>query len=395
MGRRFRVWTFAVLGLSAACSSGGGGAKPASKSQAPGGSQAGAPASMASAAGHAGSATAGARDAASRGPGTTSDAAQKPLDSAPDLDSGIDDDASHRVHAPVPVPPPMPSGCVSDVSPGRHSLDCDGISHDLSVPEACLGTQCGLILDVHGGTMSGKMEDNNTNMAALGKLHGYVVVQPNAANGLFDASTDDDKVLAFAKTVIAVFHLDEKRVHMTGFSQGGYMTWRFICHHTDFLASAAPAAAAGAANISLETDCSLTGAEVPSREIDILYMHGTKDALVDFQNGLDKRAALIAAFGLDAGTSVAGDATYRRTRYQNAKHTIFEFIDHDYISNSSFPADPPLGIAIQGHCYPGSQDLTPTEPNQLMAFGCQPPTSFTWGEEVMAFFLAHESLNKR
>lgn len=389
MGRGLRIWTLAALGLSAACS--GAGNKPVSKLQSPGTSQAGASASMGGAAGHAGRAMTGAGDAAVHGSGAVSDAAQTPSSNpTKDLDSGSDDDAGSRTRVSVPVPPPMASGCVTDVSPGRHSLDCDGISHDLSVPPDCLSTQCGLILDVHGGTMNGKMEDNNTNMAALGQQHGYVVVQPNAANGLFDASTDDDKVLAFAKTVISVFHLDDKRVHMTGFSQGGYMTWRFICHHTDFLASAAPAAAAGAANISLETDCSLTGTDVPSRELDILYMHGTKDALVDFQNGLDKRAAVIAAFGLDSGKSVAGDATFRRTRYTNTKGTIFEFIDHDYVSDSSFPADPPLGIAIQGHCYPGSKDLMPTEPNQLMAFGCQPPTSFTWGEEVMAFFLSHE-----
>jgi hypothetical protein len=103
-----------------------------------------------------------------------------------------------------------------------------------------------------------------------------------------------------------------------------------------------------------------------------------------------KRDAVIAAFALGPGQPVGGDSTYRHTRYTNDKGTIFEFIDHDYVSKSSFPADPPLGIAIQGHCYPGSKDLTPTEPGQLMAFGCEPPTSFTWGETVLAFFMAHE-----
>jgi polyhydroxybutyrate depolymerase len=103
--------------------------------------------------------------------------------------------------------------------------------------------------------------------------------------------------------LIASFHLDERRVHMTGFSQGGYMTWRFICQHADLLASAAPAATGGMANISLEVDCAFTGSDKPTRALDILYMHGTADA--------------------------------------------------------------------------------------LMAFGCEPPNGFTWGETVIEFFMAH------
>jgi alpha/beta superfamily hydrolase len=301
------------------------------------------------------------------------------------VDGGASDDAD----APGAVPPPVPSGCISDVSAGSRQVTCDDLVYDLSVPEGCLSVQCGLILDVHGGTMNAKMEDNNTKLAQLGREHGYLVVQPNANNGLFDATTDDAKVFAFAQSAIAVFHLDPKRVHMTGFSQGGYMTWRFICQHTEFLASAAPAAAAGMANISDETDCSFTGTDRPSSELDVLYMHGTQDALVDFQNALVKRDAVTAAFELGAGEMVAGDSTFRRTRYSNARGTIFEFIDHDYVSNSSFPADPPLGIAIEGHCYPGSSDQMPTEPGQLMAFGCVPPNSFNWGESVLAFFMAH------
>ncbi|GIS33212.1 MAG: hypothetical protein Ct9H90mP4_11260 [Gammaproteobacteria bacterium] len=34
----------------------------------------------------------------------------------------------------------------------------------------------------------------------------------------------------------------EERIHITGFSQGGYMSWRFICKYSDVLASAGPLA---------------------------------------------------------------------------------------------------------------------------------------------------------
>lgn len=48
------------------------------------------------------------------------------------------------------------------------------------------------------------------------------------------------------------------------------------------------------------------------------------------------------------------------------------------------------GVAIKGHALPGSPDHAVTLPNQLMSFGCDPLNSFTWGEEVLKFFMAYE-----
>lgn len=36
------------------------------------------------------------------------------------------------------------------------------------------------------------------------------------------------------------WQIDPMRIHMTGFSQGGALSWRFICDHADVLASVAP-----------------------------------------------------------------------------------------------------------------------------------------------------------
>jgi dienelactone hydrolase len=300
------------------------------------------------------------------------------------LDAGRD-----AMRAVVPVPPPQAQGCISDVTPGERTISCNGLDFILGVPESCITEQCGLIIDVHGGTMSAAMENKNTNMRALGRDHGYVVIQPNANIGLFDAMSDDPVVYAFANTVADVFHLDRKRIHMMGFSQGGYMTWRFICAHTDWLASAAPAAAAGAANISDEIGCTFTGSDVPkSGELDVMYMHGHKDALVDFANAEVLRDAVIAVYEAKDHEVIASDATFTRTRYTNARGIRFEFIEHDYVSDSEVGV-PPIGVAIQGHCYPGSPDHEITEDGQLMAFGCVEPNSFTWGEEAVKFFEAH------
>ena len=283
-----------------------------------------------------------------------------------------------------PIPKPTPVGCVTAVTAGAHHFTCDGLEYDVSVPDACVTNSCGLIIDVHGGTMSGPMEDKNTNLAALGRRHGYIVITPTAFANLWNYAVDDPKVLSFLQATRDAFHVNPKRIHMTGMSQGGYMSWRFLCKHTDLFGSVAPAAAAGAAAISVEVGCTFTGQDVPNAEIDILYMHGIEDALVNFQNAITLRDAMIAHYRMSSGQVVASDSTHKRTRYATAGGRVFEFIEHRYLSDSSV-----LGVAIRGHCFPGSQDQTITLPGQLMAFGCKPPNSFTWGEEVVRFFMAH------
>ena len=287
------------------------------------------------------------------------------------------------------VPPPEPVGCVTDVSSGDHRFDCNGVVHYVTVPTACLTSLCGLVIDVHGGTMDAQMENNNTDMREIGSQHGFVVIQPSAPNNLWTAATDDPKVFAFMMEVVQAWHLDRKRLHMMGFSQGGYMSWRFVCQHSDVFASAAPAAAALQPVLAPEVPCNFTGSDAPAQELDLLYMHGTQDALVNFQNGITQRDAVIARFGLGAPEEVKKTATYRHTRYTNAKGTVFEFVDHDYVTDSAVGV-PPLGVAIRGHCYPGSTDLVPSVPGQLMAFGCKtPPSEFHWGKMAVEFFIAH------
>jgi polyhydroxybutyrate depolymerase len=273
-------------------------------------------------------------------------------------------------------PGPTPKGCVNAPGPGDLQFDCDGLTYDVRVPPACVSSACGLVLDVHGATMSGVMEDHNTEMRALGTQHGFVVVQPNANPApplsSWNPGTDDDKVFAFLQLAMAVWHVDAKRVHMTGFSQGGMMTFRFICKHADVLASAAPAAGTG---------CSFGGGQMPSRELPILYMHGTKDVLVSYDGaGVPQKNAAVAAWAMAGPTTVQADAQHRWERYQNASGTVFELISHDYDTGN-----PVLG----GHCYPGSKDLTGGAPGQLFGFACKPPCAFTWGQAAMQFFLAH------
>ena len=299
-----------------------------------------------------------------------------PRDTATPIDSGTATDSSvadaPKSDAATDV---APSGCITTTSAGTHVFDCDGFKYDVTIPPACTTSKCGLVLDVHGATMSGKMEDNNTNMRALGATYGYVIVQPNAnpspPASSWNPGSDDPKVFAFLKLAVATLGIDDKKVHMTGFSQGGMMSSRFLCQHADAFASIAPAAGTG---------CSFSGSDTPSVQIPVLYMHGTSDALVAFSAGTAQRDALIAAWKMTGETVVASDAKFKHSRWTNATGVTFEFIQHDYQASS---------FVLKGHCYPGSKDLSGGEPGQLFGFACTDAAAFTWGDEVMKFFVAH------
>ena len=278
----------------------------------------------------------------------------------------------------APIAPPVPDDCITDVSAKPdHVFDCSGLKFNVSVPAACVKFACGVVFDIHGLTMNGLMENNNTKLSELGDKYGYIVVHPNAPGSpptsSWTAASDDPKVFDFMQRTIKAFHVDDKRVHFTGFSQGGDMSWRFICDHSDVIASAAPAAF----TLSAQENCFSKG-KAPPREMPMLYMHGTKDALVNFSGAITTRDTVIGILGMTQQAVVETDSSHIWTRYSDAKGTVFEFIQHDYTG----------AALIQGHCYPGSTDPGGV-PGQLFSFKCDQTAAFNWGEAAMQFFLAH------
>lgn len=280
------------------------------------------------------------------------------------------------------LPPPVLDECITDGSPGEHVLTCGAFDYDVSIPEACLLAPCGLIMDVHGLSMSGDMQDANTDLRELGRQRGYIVVQPNAnpapPASSWNPGPDDVAVMEFMQRVAAAFHVDPDRLHFTGFSQGGFMSWRMVCAYADVLASVAPAAACG--NDLPIADCQFTADEQPSEPVDILYMHGVSDVLVSYDCAPVRRDAVVAAYGLGPEeVLVAGDG-YTWTRHTGPDGTVLEFITHEYDAANT--------LVLGGHCFPGSDDPGGA-PGQLFSFACVDETDLHWGTAVVDFFDAH------
>lgn len=283
-----------------------------------------------------------------------------------------------------PVDPPVPAGCVDNVASGDHTYTCGTLAVDARIPEACRAPGCGLILVLHGDTGNGLLMDAHIKMRDLGQQHGYIVVAPTGppfGQG-FDGSTwktsNDAELVDIVEQFRDVFRVDPKRIHVTGFSRGGFVTWRLLCDHADLFASAAPAGA-GFGNGFGEPTC-FTQNRAPSRPIPIIFLMGRTDVSVGYNNMANIRDAAIAEYGATGPASVNSDASYRHDRW-TAGDAVIETFDHAYETVSDGP-----WASARGHCIAGST-TDPYAPQY--AIPCVLPNAFTWGEEVMTFFQAH------
>ena len=281
--------------------------------------------------------------------------------------------------------PPVPAGCVTNVSAGDHTYTCGGLQVDVRVPPACVAPGCGLILVLHGDTGTGLLMDGHVRLRELGRQHGYIVAAPTGPpfGGGFPGSTwraaNDATLVELVRQLASVFRVDAKQVHVTGFSRGGFVTWRLLCDHADLFASAAPSGAGFGTGFG-EATC-FTQGRAPSRRIPILFLVGRTDVSVGYQTMTGIRDAAVASYGAAGPTTLAGDARYRHDRWTGAGGAVIETFDHAYETVSDGP-----WASARGHCIAGST-TDPYAPQY--AIPCRLPNAFVWGEEVMAFFLAH------
>ena len=261
--------------------------------------------------------------------------------------------------------------CGHELVAGFAQLDCEGVTFDIATPEVCSVSPCGLIVDVHGDTASGALAEQHTGMQELGNAAGYVVVQPNAPGPIWDHEVDDGLIRAFLERLIEGLKLDRDRVHIGGFSRGGWMTWRFVCNHADLIASAAPAGAGASYpedQNSPGVSCDFDASGFPSQEVDVLYVHGRSDPDVPFETALLQRDLVISSWDMTEADILVNEPDYRWTRWASPQGPIFEFLEHDW-----------QGGVLGGHCYPGGSGMV----------GCGTDTAVSYGKAALQFYIDH------
>jgi poly(3-hydroxybutyrate) depolymerase len=272
------------------------------------------------------------------------------------------------------APPRKADQCVVPASAGEHRFSCSGLLVDAHVPRTCPATGCGLILEIHGDTGTGLLEDAHLDLRWRGDQAGYAVMAPTHPRRTWSLA-NDSALVNLTLRAIKAWQVDRARVHVTGFSRGGYVTWRLLCDHADLFASAAPAAA-GAGDQSCFTE-----GRVPSRPVPILFLMGRTDHQVDYAAMAEIRDAAIAAYQAGPPRVLDSGSGFIHTRWEISDGGAIETFDHRYETAKNGPWSSALG-----HCIPGSH----VDPHaHEYAFACQPPNGFVWGEEVIKFFRAN------
>jgi poly(3-hydroxybutyrate) depolymerase len=291
-----------------------------------------------------------------------------------------------RTGASLAIAAPVADDCITDVSAGDHTFTCQGLTFLVMVDEMCTKFACGLIFDVHGGTMGGAQMRDNTKLHELAPKKGYLVVHPSATpnntGGSWNFDTDAPKIADFMTRMIGAFHVDEDRVHFTGFSMGSGMTFWFLCNHAGALASVAPVSGASADMITdIETGMKCLDTIGPNPRIPILFMNGIQDQALAIDLARQRVDGLVSRLQLTGGEQIGGDGHWSRKHWKGSDHMALDFIEHDYGGQA----------VLGGHCIPGGTDIEGS-PNNFIANATTCTTgeiNMHWGEVALQWFIDH------
>ncbi|HMM12366.1 MAG TPA: PHB depolymerase family esterase [Bacteroidales bacterium] len=165
-----------------------------------------------------------------------------------------------------------------------HSFQHNGLNRTFTVfrpASAPSSAKLPLLLSLHGFTQTGPQMMNYSQFNNLATQHQFMVVYPNGINtswnvGQSGNSGADDTgfPLALIDTLDQWYGVDQQRVYVCGFSNGGFMSYRLACEASNRIA--AIASVAGTMTVNTFNTCS------PQRPVPVLHIHGTNDLLVGY-----------------------------------------------------------------------------------------------------------------
>jgi polyhydroxybutyrate depolymerase len=164
---------------------------------------------------------------------------------------------------------------------------------DVHVPPGYVnGVPAPLVLLLHGYSASGALEETYLNLTALSDERMFLYAHPDgtkdtlgyafwnatdACCGSGDRTVDDSSYLSHVIMAIqARYTVDPKKIFLVGHSNGGFMSYRMACDHSDQIAAIASLAGAMWADA---TQCHATA------PVSILQIHGTADAVINYMGG--------------------------------------------------------------------------------------------------------------
>ena len=138
-----------------------------------------------------------------------------------------------------------------------------------------------LLLALHGYTQNGATMMAFSGFNAIADTGNFVVVYPDGIGnswnvGLSGGSSADDVgfLLALVDTLHRQFNIDYRRVYSTGFSNGGFMSYKLACEVPDSFAAIAPVS-------GTMTDAAFSSCQ-PALAMPVMHIHGTSDFVVSY-----------------------------------------------------------------------------------------------------------------
>lgn len=150
------------------------------------------------------------------------------------------------------------------------------------------GQSLPMVFNLHGFGSNVTEQIFYSNLNIVAQEEDFIVVTPQGLvrttsigqtgehwNAYFGTDVDDvDFLNLLIDRVYTDYNIDLARVYSTGMSNGGFMSYRLACELSDRITAIA-SVAGGVFNIQLN-NCS------PDRAVPIMQVHGTNDAIVDF-----------------------------------------------------------------------------------------------------------------
>lgn len=185
----------------------------------------------------------------------------------------------------------------------------------LHVPSGYVpGTAAPIVVVLHGYGASGAVQDLYFGLTAASDARGFLLAAPdgridttgkrywNATDACCDfgaTGVDDSTYLSsLIEEIKARYTVDPKRVFLVGHSNGGFMSYRMACDHSDQIAAIASLAGA------MYSDVSRCQARSP---VSVLQIHGTADKTVAYAGGLFAGQAFpSAAVSVSSWASIDG-----------------------------------------------------------------------------------------
>ena len=151
------------------------------------------------------------------------------------------------------------------------------------------GASLPLVVSLHGYTGNGSSHENYFNLRSRIDERQFLLCVPNGLRNAqgdrfwnatdfccdFNGQNPDDSgyLRELIETVIADHPVDLDSIHVVGHSNGGFMSYRMACDHSDLIASIGSLAGATFSN---------PGSCEPEDSVHVLQIHGTQDTVIDF-----------------------------------------------------------------------------------------------------------------